>query len=248
LPDNERLAGVYCTPVPWVLREPGVFFEEGEKLERIYGFIDGFNFYHPLDKNRKYHKYKWLNYRKLLEVIIEKHKFQFSRNYQINKIFYFSAYPFWKPDKVRRHKIYVKILKTVNVEFISGKFKKRDKKLKIKCKKCGKEFFYYYIYHTEKETDVNIVVKLFECAYKNEFDTAILISGDSDLPPALQTIKQLFPKKKIGLIIPLDRKANELKTVVDFSFKVKERDLALSQFPDTVKIGNQVFRRPSRYR
>ena len=216
-------------------------------MERIYGFIDGFNFYYALDENHRYHKYKWLNYRKLLEVIIERHKFQFSKNYQINKIFYFSAYPFWKPDKVRRHKMYVEVLKIANIEFIPGKFKRRDKKIKVKCNRCEYYFSYHYIYHEEKQTDVNIAVKLFEYAYKNEFDTAILISGDADLTSALRTIKQLFPQKKIGLIIPIGRRAEELKTVVDFSFKVKETDLTLSQFPDTVRIGNQVFRRPSNY-
>ena len=108
---------------------------------------------------------------------------------------------------MRRHRIYVKISKTVNIEFIPGKFKRRDKDLEIECINCGTSFVYPYIYHEEKHTDVNIVVKLFECAYKNEFDTAILISGDSDLTPALRTIKQLFPQKKIGLIIPIGRRA-----------------------------------------
>ena len=240
-------------PPPGGHRSPGFcvnlgFFEKGKKLERIYGFIDGFNFYHALDENPAYHKYKWLNYRKLLEVVIKRHKFQFNRTYQINKIFYFSAYPYWMPDKVHRHKIYVKILQTANVEFIQGKFKRRDKHLKVKCNKCGHCFPYHYIYHEEKQTDVNIVVKLFECAYKNEFDTAVLISGDADLTPAIQTIKQLFPQKKIGLIIPIGRKAEELKRVVDFSFKVKEKDLSLSQFPDVVQVGKRTFTRPSHYR
>ena len=46
------------------------------------------------------------------------------------------------------------------------------------------------VYH-EKGVDVKIAVDLLVGAYENMYDTAILISSDTDLIPAIQKIKHL---------------------------------------------------------
>jgi hypothetical protein len=68
----------------------------------------------------------------------------------------------------------------------------------------------------------------------NNFEVAILISGDTDLVPALEAIKKTFPDKQIGVVVPIGRKAKELVDVCDFHMKMKEKHLRTSQFPDTI--------------
>jgi len=64
-------------------------------MKRVIALIDGFNVYHSLDENPEFHKYKWLNLRRLIELFIAK-------NEQLIKVLYFSAYAYWEPDKVKR--------------------------------------------------------------------------------------------------------------------------------------------------
>jgi hypothetical protein len=37
-------------------------------MNRVIAFVDGFNLYHSLADNPDYHKYKWLDIRKLIEI------------------------------------------------------------------------------------------------------------------------------------------------------------------------------------
>ncbi len=51
-------------------------------------------------------------------------------------------------------------------------------------------------YHEEKQTDVNIAVLLMKLAFEDKYDTAIIISGDTDFSLAIVEIKNLFPRKR----------------------------------------------------
>jgi uncharacterized LabA/DUF88 family protein len=68
---------------------------------------------------------------------------------------------------------------------------------------------------------------------------AILISGDSDLVPAIEAIKKTFPDKQIGVVVPIGRRAKELVDICDFHMKMKEKHLRTSQFPDTIYLDDQ---------
>jgi uncharacterized LabA/DUF88 family protein len=48
-------------------------------------------------------------------------------------------------------------------------------------------------------TDVNIASRMLVDSFKDKFDTAFLISGDTDLIPPIREIKSLFPKKGLSL-------------------------------------------------
>jgi uncharacterized LabA/DUF88 family protein len=52
----------------------------------------------------------------------------------------------------------------------------------------------------EKRTDVNVAVTLFRLAHEDRFDTALLISGDTDLAPAVEMVRSTFPGKKVGVV------------------------------------------------
>ena len=201
-------------------------------MKRILFFVDGFNVYHALDDDPKYHKYKWLDYSNLVKRFVSKQD-------QIVDVFYFTAYAHWNPQKMARHQLLVRALMASGVKVVFGKFKNKDHK----CRLCrGK-----YSTFEEKQTDVNIAIKLFQSAINNDFETAVIISGDSDLIPAIEAVKTTFPTKQIGLVVPIGRRAKELMSVCDFRIKMKEIHLRTSQFPDTIVLDpdkNIVLQRP----
>ncbi len=203
-------------------------------MNKIAAFIDGFNIYHALEDNLSYHKYKWLNLEKLAKCFV-------SSKDTIAKMFYFTAYATWNLQKLSRHKVYVEALRLVNIEPVFGAFRRKDRLCRL-CKK-------WYPTFEEKRTDVNIAIKLFQTAIADLWDTALIISGDSDLIPAIQAIKTTFPNKKIGVVIPIGRRAEELKLVTDFHMKIKEKHLRTYQFEDEIKIdGNRTLKRPSSWK
>ncbi len=193
-------------------------------MTRIAFFVDGFNLYHSLDSNPSYYKYKWLNLDKLAHCFVTSH----------DKIE-------WDQVKLVKHQIYVRALQSVVVEVVFGAFRYADKT----CRICHKQYKTF----EEKQTDVNIAIKLFQTAVQDLWDTAIIVSGDSDLIPAIQAVKNTFPAKRIGLAIPIGRRAEELKQVVDFHMKLKEKHLSTSQFKDTITMdGGIKLTRPNTWK
>lgn len=197
--------------------------------ERAIFFIDGFNVYHAL-ANKMYSKYKWLNYRKFAECFVSPKK------ETIQEILYFTAYAHWNKEKQERHKNYVRALKFHGIHVVFGKFKKVTRECRADCKKRYETF-------EEKETDVNIAIYLLKKAFQDEFDTAYIISGDSDLVPAIEHIKNIFPYKNIKCIIPIARSAEHIKNICDSHHKMKEKHLRTSQFPEIIVLdpGKNIF-------
>lgn len=197
---------------------------EKPKINRVSFFIDGFNVYHALEDQKSFHKFKWLDYSALAKCFI-------STKDTITDIYYFTSYTDWQPDKMVRHQLLIRALTIRGVKIIFGKFKLRDKH----CHVCHKT----YKAHEEKQTDVNISVKLFQCAYNDTFVTAILVTGDSDIIPAIIAVKESFSAKRIGLVIPIGRSSEEMKNICDFHMKMKQKHLRDSQFPDRIILDSE---------
>ena len=198
-------------------------------MARVAAFVDGFNLFHALDANPDFHKFKWLNLSKLARSFVKQED-------EIAAVFYFTAYATWAPQKVEKHKNYVRALELEGVKPVFGEFRRKDKK----CPKCGK----VYSTFEEKETDVNIALKLFQTAIADLYDTALIVSGDSDLIPALEAVKQTFPDKKIIVVIPIGRHAEALKQTAHAHMKLKVKHLQTCQFEDKIRKDSLVLIRP----
>ncbi|MBR5915968.1 MAG: NYN domain-containing protein [Spirochaetia bacterium] len=184
-------------------------------ITRVAFFIDGFNLYHSLKEYAP--DCRWLNLRKLCETYINPQK------EYITDIYYFSALATHKSvDNIYKHQKYIARLKAENIIPILGKFKRKDKI----CPVCKSAF----ISHEEKQTDVNIALKIVAEGILGKYDTGILVSGDTDMIPAIQTIKILGLPVRIGVLFPLGRKTKELENYADFSIKIKEKELRASLF------------------
>ncbi len=194
-------------------------------MSRIVFLVDGFNLYHALDhrpsspKPKRFHKYKWLSLTKLAQAYIT------SRD-TIAGVYYFTTLATWDMAKVAKHKLFIRANEVEGVQVVYGEFKRKQKR----CNLCHKLFWAV----EEKQTDVNIALKLFQLAVQDVYDKAIIISGDTDLLPAVKSVQATFPTETIGVVIPIGRASEDFKKHADFHFKMKERQLQASRFPDTI--------------
>lgn len=204
---------------------PGLLRGVGFFMAKIAFFIDGFNLYHALDychaipEHHRYRKYKWLNLRKLASLFV-------GRLDTLGEVFYFTALATWMPDKVARHKLFIRAQESEGVTIVYGEFKRKDKR----CFVCRKQYSTF----EEKQTDVNIAIHLLQLAIQDRYDRAVIISGDTDLIPALKAVRLTFPGKQIGVIIPIGGSSENLKKQADFHFRLKEHHLASSRFPSSI--------------
>jgi uncharacterized LabA/DUF88 family protein len=196
-------------------------------MAKIAFFVDGFNLYHSLDyftsgpNPLQYRRYKWLNLYKFASLFVGKLD-------TLGEVLLFTALATWDPAKVARHKLFIKANESVGVSVVYGEFKRKEKRCLL-CKKRYPSF-------EEKQTDVNIALALFQYAVKDKYDRAVIVSGDTDLIPAIKAVRSTFPAKQIGVIVPIGRSSEDLLKQADFRFKMREHHLASSRFPDQVHL------------
>ena len=201
--------------------------------------IDGFNIYHSvLDiETRTGLKVKWLNYFSLCSSYLH----IIGEDATLEAVYYFSAlaYHLHDPGIISHHEDYIRCLETTGVEVRLGRFKPRD----IKCPLCRGTF----TRNEEKETDVAIASKMLEVLAKDECDYVVLVTGDTDLAPAVRTAKCLYPKKRVVFAFPHGRKNEELAIMAPGSFKIHTHNYAKHQFPDPFVLsdGTKIAKPPS---
>lgn len=203
-------------------------------MNRVSFFIDGFNLYHAIADKKQWRAFKWLNLSKLASSFLK-------TSDTLSEVYYFTSYAYWKPDSEKRHKIFINAQEFYRVKPVLGNFRPKTKHCSL-CKG-------YFKSYEEKETDVNIAIQLFEQALKDTFDTAIILSGDSDQIPTLEAMKKNFPGKKFGILIPPGRQAEQLKKHSHFYHKIKQHHLASCQLPDSILLPDgRTLSRPSKWK
>ena len=192
-------------------------------MAKVYVFIDGFNFYHALDAVPAYHRFKWMNLRKLVNCYV-------LGSDTLEGVEYFTTLATWDAGKVARHTLFIRANEEQGVVVTYGEFKRKDRF----CTRCGRTF----ISREEKQTDVNIALRLFELAVQGRYDKAIIVSGDTDLIPAIKAVHRTFPQKTVGVVIPIARASEDLKNQADFYHKMKLKHLISSRFDDDHKMAD----------
>jgi uncharacterized LabA/DUF88 family protein len=111
-------------------------------------------------------------------------------------------------------------------------------------KKCGRHF----TKHEEKETDVAIAARLLEILVEDRCDTAVILSGDTDLASAYRAATRLAPDKTVTFAFPYNRANSELEQLADFSFKIGTQQYLNHQFddPHVLADGTEIDKPPSR--
>ena len=191
--------------------------------DRVAFFIDGFNLYHSLPICGEFRQYRWLDLRRLAECFYSPRR--------IEQIIYFTAYAIWSRSKIKRHRTYIQAQRNRGVAVEIGEFHKLRKRCRAVCKRT-------YWTHEEKQTDVNIAIKLLELAVKDEYDTAVLVTGDSDMVPSVKAVKRLYPDKQVHVLIPPSSRAKALMQACHTHRTIKKSHLANSQLPNPVRLSN----------
>lgn len=210
-------------------------------MKRISFLIDGFNVYHSILRLKRDTGYstKWFDLASLCNSYIP----LFGKDAKLEAIYYFSAIPYYLNqkdlNKIQRHKNYIVCLESTGIHIELGRFKNKD----VFCHRCKSMI----LKHEEKETDVAIAVKLFEIFLTDACESAVIVSGDTDLSPAIKTCKTIFKDKKIIFAFPFARKNKELATLAPDSFSISKKQYIKHQLPDPVilKDGQKINKPPS---
>jgi uncharacterized LabA/DUF88 family protein len=143
-------------------------------MKRVAVFIDGNNFYYGLrriyGKEKSLKNFDFNNFANFL-----------GKNEKVVSIFYYNAQLDREnnPNKYESQKLFFEKLKEIpNFHLVLCKLLKRQIN--------GTNKFYYII----KEDDINMAVDMVEGACSDEFDFAILVSGDGDFVPAVKAVQR----------------------------------------------------------
>lgn len=198
-------------------------------MNRTAFLIDGFNLYHSVknastDLGLNGQGTRWLNIYSMCRSYLS----AIGNNAQIASIYYFSALArhieAYKPDVVARHKLFIECLESTGVLVELARFKKKS----ILCDHCNQRIKRY----EEKETDVAVAAKLLELLFLDQCDTVALVTGDTDIVPAVKVAQKLFPQKSIAFLLPYKRHNQELVRLVPMHFEIRKETYARHQFAD----------------
>jgi uncharacterized LabA/DUF88 family protein len=195
-------------------------------VQRTIAYVDGFNVYHGVHEMTG-RKYLWLDVQSLCQQLTP-------QGHELLVVRYFTARVRGTTPSYVRQDRYVRALSThcPAIEITEGRFQKQRRR----CRSCSAQWITY----EEKESDVNIAISLVEDAALDRFDTAILVSGDSDLSPAVRAAKRLRPECDIVAVFPPLRSSDPLRKVVDRALHIDQRMLRRSPLPYEVVTANGI--------
>ncbi len=187
-------------------------------------YIDGFNFHYGAVRGTPY---KWLDFRALFEQI-------FPQN-TIGRIRYFTARVEARPldlQKPRRQQMYLRALETLpDLSIHYGHFLTYSARQPLARNPSQRVDV---LRTEEKGSDVNLATYLLLDAFDDNYDTAIVVSNDSDLVHPIEVVRQRFGKT-VGVLTPHGPRVSwAMRNVADFYRPIRRGVLASSQFPPTL--------------
>ena len=203
--------------------------------ERLTVYVDGFNLYHGL-KERSGRRLLWLDLVKLSLLLRPRSS--------LVRVNYFTAPVLDDPAAASRQSRYQAALLAQNpgmVDLSQGRYQKKERM----CRTCRATWTHY----EEKETDVNIATALVADAATRVTDSALVISADSDLSPAIRTARRLNPGMFLAAAYPPLRYSAELSKLMPASFKIGMSKLTAAQLPPTVldSVSGRTYSRPAKW-
>ncbi|MEE4271567.1 MAG: NYN domain-containing protein [Thermoanaerobaculales bacterium] len=190
-------------------------------------YIDGFNLYYGAVRGGPH---KWLDLQKYFHML--------RPDDDIQRIKYFTALI----DGPRRanQEACLQALDTLpKVEIILGKYKYKSVKCTVRyCTYSGPREFQV---PEEKRSDVNVATHMIDDAHCGRADRMILVSGDSDLVPAIHMVKQRYPTIQITVYVPSRNPkrgaAVEIRGAADKHKTLPLNLIPRCQFPNPVQGG-----------
>ncbi|NIA15988.1 MAG: NYN domain-containing protein [Nitrospiraceae bacterium] len=215
-------------------------------VKRVIAYIDGFNLYFGL-REKKWQRYYWLNVQALVQRFLKPDsRLVFTKYFTARISGSRPGDPTHRAQELdakrQRQCDFLDALGTLpHLRIYEGHYLSKV----AKCFHCNRS----WQTHEEKMTDVQIATEMLTDAFGDAFDTALLISGDSDLVPPIRAVTRLFSGKRVVVAFPPKRESGQLKKVADAFLNIGRGVLKHSQFPDqVVKPDGYVLNRPTKWR
>jgi uncharacterized LabA/DUF88 family protein len=207
----------------------------GKCMSRVISYIDGFNLYFGL-RAKGWRKYYWLDLPAMSSALLKPGQ-------QLEHCHYFTARvnSMGHSQSKNRQSLWLDALSTMtNLTVHEGHYLAKQQH----CKSCGAQ----WTSHEEKMTDVNIATQLLLDAFDNRFDTALVISGDSDLTTPILKVRSRFPAKRIIVVFPPDRRSAQLKQAAHGNLVIGEDKLRQNLLPNQIATASGfVLHRPQEW-
>lgn len=204
-------------------------------MERVVAYVDGFNLYFGL-RESGWRKYYWLDLPALAGAVLKPGQLLARTHYFTTRI---RDNNHNSPDRQRQN-TYLEAIQVRGVAMQFGHYLEKQ----ATCRRCGHARSTY----EEKMTDVNIAIQLLSDAFDDAYDTALVVSGDSDLTTPIRRVRERFPSKRVIVAFPPNRYSSELKRHATGFISIGEDKLRNSQLPDqVVKPDGFVLARPAHW-
>lgn len=199
-------------------------------VKRVAAYIDGFNLYHGLHEDGRRHL--WLDLEGLAHSLLKPGQ-------ELVVARYFTARVRNNPASERRQTRYLKALAAHSaiLDIRYGRFQEKS----MRCRRCTRSWTTY----EEKESDVALAVSLVADGLNGLFDTALIISADSDMAPAIRELRASRPEVRVLAALPPNRNSNDLRAHCDASFSIGAAKIRQAQLPETVMDGPYPLTRPT---
>ncbi len=204
--------------------------------DRSLVYVDGFNLYYGMVRGTPW---KWLDLQRYFELV--------RPHDEIQEIQYFTSEVRGKARE--RQAAYLSALRTLpSVTVHLGRFKEKTLTCRVlDCEFAGSRRFRGL---EEKETDVALGITLLDDAYRDRADRFIIVSGDSDLVPALRLVRDRFPNKELLVYIPARRRtsraiATETRRIAHRATTLPSEPLRRAQLPPVIRTGTGVIEKPA---
>ena len=204
--------------------------------QRVAVYVDGLNLYYGL-KSLGWRRYYWLDMRRLAVNLLRSGQ-------SLATVRYFTARflpQTHDPNQHVRQDTYLQALATLSgVTIQYGHHLPKTGT----CQRCGATWTTF----EEKMTDVNIAMALLRDAQLNVFDTALLISADSDLTGPIDTVLSEHPGKRVVVAFPPNRTSGQLRSRATAAFTLGRAVISGSQLPlQVIKSDGHSLTKPARW-
>ena len=202
---------------------------------RVISYIDGFNLYFGL-RAKGWRKYYWLDLAAMSRALLKPGQ-------KLVHTHYFTARIRDKGhgQSAKRQTLWLDALATrPDITCHFGHYLPKARQ----CHNCGAT----WTTHEEKMTDVNIAAQLLCDAYEDNFDTALVISGDSDLTTPIQMVRDRFPNKRLIVAFPPKRHSDQLRRVAHGYIVIGADSLRQNLLPDEIETPTGfILKRPTEW-
>ena len=83
-------------------------------------------------------------------------------------------------------------------------------------------------------TDINIATQLLVDAFEDRFDTALIVSGDSDLAAPIKWVRKRFPNRRLIVAFPPNRRSDQLRKAAHGYVVIGADSLRQNVLPDEI--------------